>query len=91
MLDRLASALRKADVPGITVVQAKGFGREHRQADLEMVGFLSERIKVEIIVDDSQADEIVDLVQNTVRTGNVGDGIVYVANLDTVRRISDKS
>jgi nitrogen regulatory protein P-II 2 len=81
MLERLASALRKAKVPGITVVEAKGFGRETFLSDWDRAGYLTPKTKVELAVNDDQVEEIVQLIQRTVTTGKSGDGIIFVSEL----------
>lgn len=87
VLPKLASALRKAGVAGITVVKAQGFGREQMEADFEFVGILSERIKVEIAVEDDQVDKLIKLISETVTTGKEGDGIIFVLDLVTAKLI----
>ncbi|MCA9802272.1 MAG: P-II family nitrogen regulator [Cyanobacteria bacterium HKST-UBA02] len=84
---RLASMLRKANVPGLTVLKAQGFGREFKAADVEMVGILTEKAKVEIAVEDNDLDRVVKLVYDAVGTGREGDGIIFVFDLVSVTRI----
>lgn len=86
-LQRLASALRKANVPGITVVKAQGFGREQLDSDLGGVGIMTERIKIEIAVDDDDTARIVKLINDIVATGRDGDGIIFVWDLVQATRI----
>lgn len=80
-LPKLSSALRKAGVAGITVVKAQGFGREQMEADFEFVGILSERVKVEIAIEDDQVEKLVKLISETAATGREGDGIIFVVDL----------
>ncbi len=89
MLDRLASTMRKAQIAGITVMAAQGFGRDEIDADVELIGYLSERTVVEMIVTDDRVDEIVQLIQRTVSTKHSGDGIVFVSDLSSAMRLSD--
>ena len=81
MLERLASALRKARVPGITVVEAKGFGRETFLSDWDLTGYLTPKTKVELAVNDDQVENLVKLIQKTVTTGQSGDGIIFVTEI----------
>lgn len=92
MLERLASALRKAKVPGITVVEAKGFGRETFLSDWDLTGYLTPKTKVELAVNDDQVDALVELIQKTVTTGKSGDGIIFITEvLGSVRIGSGES
>lgn len=86
-LPRLSVALRRANVPGVTVIKAQGFGREQLESDVELVGFLTERIKVEVAVDDEDAERIVKLINDNAGTGRDGDGIIFVWDLSYVKRI----
>lgn len=87
-LDYLCSALRRAGIPGITVTPAKGFGREYAVSDWDLSGELSAKTKVELVVSDSECDEIVKLIQKTVSTGKAGDGFVFVQDVVSAIRIS---
>lgn len=87
MLERLASALRKARVPGLTVVEAKGFGRETFLSDWDQTGYLTTKTKVELAVNDDQVESLVELIQKTVTTGKSGDGIIFVTDILSSVRI----
>jgi nitrogen regulatory protein P-II 1 len=87
MLPRLTSALRKAGVAGVTVIRAQGFGREQMEADFELVGILSERVKIEIAIEDDQADKLVKLINDVAGTGKEGDGIIFVWDLLSAKLI----
>jgi nitrogen regulatory protein P-II 2 len=87
MLERLSSSLRKAQVPGITVLKAEGFGREHSRADLDLVGYLQPRIKVEIAVQADEVDAVIDVIQQTVSTQKDGDGMIFVFELEGAVRL----
>ena len=89
MLDRLASTLRRAPIAGITVLSAHGFGREEFESDLELVGYLSERTIVQMVVSDDHADELVQLIQKTVSTKSPGDGVIFVSEVESAIRLSD--
>lgn len=90
-LDDLKEALHDIGVHGMTVVEVKGFGRQkghteiYRGAEYK-VDFIP-KIKVETIVADDLADKIVDTIVNTVRTGKIGDGKIFVLPVEKVCRI----
>lgn len=86
-LPRLTAALRRANVSGVTVVKAQGFGREQLGGDVEMVGYMTERIKLEVAVDDAEADKIVNIIKDNAGTGRDGDGIIFVWDLAYAKRI----
>ena len=87
-LTRLQSMLRKAGVPGLTVIKAQGFGSENRSADIGNIGILTERIKIEIAVEDEKVDEVVKLICDSVgTTSKQNDGIIFVWNLESATRI----
>ncbi|SMM97813.1 Nitrogen regulatory protein P-II [uncultured Candidatus Thioglobus sp.] len=90
-LDDVREALSEAEVSGITVTEVKGFGRQkghtemYRGAEYK-VDFLP-KVKLEIAVSASQADNIIEIISNTVNTGKVGDGKIFVSGLEKVIRI----
>lgn len=87
-LTRLQSMLRRANVPGLTVIKAQGFGSEHRAADINNVGLLTERVKIEIAVEDDKVDEVTKLIRDGVgTTGKQNDGIIFVWELVSATRI----
>lgn len=88
LLPRLTSTLRRGKVPGVTVFKAQGFGREQEEADTDLVGFLSEKVKVEIAVEDDDVDRVMRLINEAVATGREGDGIIFVMDIMSVTRIS---
>ena len=76
---------------GITVLEAKGFGRQKGHTELYrgaeyVVDFLP-KIKIEAAVDDAVVDQVIDAIQNAARTGKIGDGKIFVADLNQVIRI----
>lgn len=91
MLDELKEAMSKINVQGMTVSEVKGFGRQkghkevYRGAEYE-VDFIP-KIKVEIVVDAEIADKVVETIVESVRTGKIGDGKIFVLPLETVCRI----
>jgi nitrogen regulatory protein P-II 1 len=90
-LDEVKEALKTLGVQGMTLTEAQGFGRQrghtevYRGAEYE-VDFVP-KIRVEIVVDDVQVDEVVDAVVRTAATGKIGDGKVWVVPVDQVVRV----
>jgi nitrogen regulatory protein PII len=90
-LGEVKQALSLLDVRGMTVAEARGFGRQKGRT-IEIRGststpqFLS-KLKLEIVVTDAQAPQVEEALQRSARTGNVGDGKIFVFPLDLVSRI----
>ncbi|MCU0834916.1 MAG: P-II family nitrogen regulator [Chromatiaceae bacterium] len=90
-LDDVREALADIGVSGITVTEVKGFGRQKGHTELYrgaeyVVDFLP-KIKVEIAVDDALVDKVIEAVSAAARTGKIGDGKIFVSNLEQVIRI----
>ena len=90
-LDEVKIALVNAGVVGMTVSEVRGFGRQKGQTERYRgseytVEFL-QKLKVEIVVDDDQVDAIVDQVISAARTGEIGDGKIFVTTVNEVVRI----
>jgi nitrogen regulatory protein P-II 2 len=90
-LDDVREALADIGVSGITVIEVKGFGRQKGHTELYrgaeyVVDFLP-KIKVEIAVDDTLVDKVIEAVSAAARTGKIGDGKIFVFDLDQVIRI----
>jgi len=90
-LDDVREALSEMGVSGITVVEVKGFGRQKGHTELYrgaeyVVDFLP-KIKVEIAVAADQVDAAIEAIINAAKTGKIGDGKIFVSNLDAVVRI----
>ena len=89
-LDEVKDKLNEIGVKGITVTEVKGFGRQKGHTELYrgaeyVVDFLP-KIKLDIIVSDSQLDEVVNAIIKSAQTGRIGDGKIFVTNLeDTIR------
>jgi nitrogen regulatory protein P-II 1 len=78
-------------VSGITVLEAKGFGRQKGHTELYrgaeyIVDFLP-KVKLEVVVDDNLADRVVEAIANAARTGRIGDGKVFGSTIDEALRI----
>jgi nitrogen regulatory protein P-II 1 len=90
-LDEVKEALQALGLQGMTVVEAKGFGRQKGQTELYrgaeyVVDFLP-KIKIEVVVDDDQLSAAVEAVQNAARTGRIGDGKIFISDIAEVVRI----
>ena len=90
-LDDVRTALSEIGIQGMTVTEVKGFGRQKGHTELYrgaeyVVDFLP-KIKLEVAVDDSRLDEVIETVTTAARTGKIGDGKIFVATLDNVVRI----
>ena len=90
-VEDVKEALRDVGVAGLTVSEARGFGRQrghtevYRGAEYQ-VDFLP-KTRVEVMVDDEQVDGVIDAIVKTARTGKIGDGKVFVLPLEDVVRI----
>ena len=90
-LDDVREALAEVGVQGITVTEVKGFGRQKGHTELYrgaeyVVDFLP-KIKLEVAVGDDQLDRVVEAIQQSARTGKIGDGKIFVTPLEQVIRI----
>ena len=90
-LDDVRQAVAEIGIQGITVTEVKGFGRQRGHTELYrgaeyVVDFLP-KTKIEMAVDDSVAEQVIEAVQNTARSGKIGDGKIFVTNLEEVIRI----
>jgi nitrogen regulatory protein P-II 1 len=90
-LDDVREALSEAGVNGITATEVKGFGRQKGHTELYrgaeyVVDFLP-KIKLEVAVSDDQVDRVVEAIMHAAGTGKIGDGKIFVYDLDRVVRI----
>ena len=90
-LDDVRNALNEEGVHGMTVTEVKGFGRQRGHTELYrgaeyVVDFLP-KSKVEVAVADDQVDRVIEAITNAAKTGKVGDGKIFVTNLEQVIRI----
>lgn len=90
-LDDVREALSALGVSGITVTEVKGFGRQKGHTELYrgaeyQVDFLP-KIKLEIAISASQLDEVIEAISSVANSGKVGDGKIFVTNLEKVVRI----
>ena len=90
-LDEVREALSEIGVSGLTVTEVKGFGRQKGHTELYrgaeyVVDFLP-KVKIEVVISDSLLDRAVDAIVKAARTGKIGDGKIFVTNVDQVVRI----
>ena len=90
-LDEVKEALHEIGVSGITVTEAKGFGRQKGHTELYrgaeyVVDFLP-KVKLEVVVDDGLADRVVEAIAVAARTGRIGDGKIFVMAVESALRI----
>ena len=90
-LDEVLDALTAAGVHGLTVTEVKGYGRQKGHTEIYRgteyaVNFLP-KIKIEVAVPTDQADKVVDAITGAAKTGQIGDGKIFILNLDHAVRI----
>ena len=90
-LDDVRNALSEVGIKGMTVSEVKGFGRQRGHTELYrgaeyVVDFLP-KTKIEVAVSDDLVDQIIEAISNSAKTGKVGDGKIFVTQLDQVWRI----
>jgi len=90
-LDDVREALATAGVQGLTVTEVKGYGRQKGHKEIYRgaeyaINFVP-KVKLEIAVDSSLAERVVDAIAKTAKTGQIGDGKIFVHNIDHVLRI----
>ena len=90
-LDEVKEALQDVGVQGLTVSEVKGFGRQKGHTELYrgaeyVVDFLP-KIKLEVVVGDGDAAKVVETIQNAAKTGRIGDGKIFLTQVDEVIRI----
>jgi nitrogen regulatory protein P-II 1 len=90
-LDEVKDALQEAGMQGITVLEAKGFGRQKGHTELYrgaeyVVDFLP-KVKLEIVVTDEQLDAAIEAIKTAAQTGRIGDGKIFVSDISDAIRI----
>jgi len=90
-LDDVREALSEIGIQGITVTEVKGFGRQKGHTELYrgaeyVVDFLP-KVKLEVAIDDSMLDQVIEAITNTANTGKIGDGKIFVSPLEQIIRI----
>lgn len=90
-LEPLKEALFQAKISGMTIYQVHGCGNQHGWKEYfrgsEVFLNMIPKVKFEIIVEDSRVDEIVDVIVDVARTGEVGDGKIFISSIDSVIRV----
>ena len=90
-LDDVKEALHEVGVKGLTVLEAKGFGRQKGHTELYrgaeyVVDFLP-KVKIEVVLDDSMLERAVEAIKNAAHTGRIGDGKIFISTIDEAIRI----
>jgi nitrogen regulatory protein P-II 1 len=90
-LDEVKEALQEVGLQGITVTEAKGFGRQKGHTELYrgaeyVVDFLP-KVKIEVVISDELVDRAVEAIQNAARTGRIGDGKIFISTIEQAIRI----
>ncbi len=90
-IDDVREALAEIGVKGMTLTEVKGYGRQKGHTELYrgseyQIDFLP-KIKLEVIVSDAMADKVIDVILKTAKTGQVGDGKIFVSPVDDVIRV----
>ena len=90
-LDDVKDALKSAGVQGMTVSEVKGFGRQGGHTETyrgsEYAIDFVPKVKLELVVDDSQADQVVEAITSSASTGKIGDEKIWVTDISTLIRI----
>ena len=90
-VDEIKKALQTAGVHGMTVSETRGFGRQKGHTEIYRgaeytVDFIP-KVRIEVLADDAEANEILNLIVDTASTGSIGDGKVWVTPVETVVRV----
>ena len=90
-LDEVKEALQEIGIQGLTVMEAKGFGRQKGHTELYrgaeyVVDFLP-KVKVEIVISDDMLDKALSTIQDAAKTGRIGDGKIFISNVEDAIRI----
>ena len=90
-MDDVREALAEVGIAGMTVSEVKGFGRQKGHTELYrgaeyQVDFLP-KIKIELVLDDDRVEQAVEAIQTSAKTGKIGDGKIFVYNVETAVRI----
>ena len=90
-LDDVKEALKGADVNGMTVTEVQGFGRQAGHSEIYRgteykIDFVP-KARIEVVVDDGDANRVTDMIVSAARTGKIGDGKVWVTPIDALVRV----
>ena len=90
-LDDVRRALTEIGITGLTTTEVKGFGRQQGHTELyrgaEYVVDFIPKVKLEIVLDDTQLELCIETITNAARTGKIGDGKIFVSNIQTIMRV----
>ena len=90
-LDEVKEALTGLGLPGITITEAKGFGRQRGHTEVyrgaEYTVEFVPKVRIEVLTDDDDARKVADTIANAARTGQIGDGKVWAMDLDRLMRV----
>jgi len=90
-LDDIKEALTKIGLAGITVTESKGFGRQRGHTEVyrgaEYTVEFVPKVRIEVLTDDDDARRVADTIVNAARTGQIGDGKVWITPIDTIIRV----
>jgi nitrogen regulatory protein P-II 1 len=90
-LDEVKEALNSAGVEGMTIIDAKGFGRQKGHTELYrgaeyLIEFLP-KVKIEVVVDDARVEQLVEAIRTAAYTGKIGDGKIFISSVEQALRI----
>ncbi|MBK8909072.1 MAG: P-II family nitrogen regulator [Rhodospirillales bacterium] len=90
-LDEVKEALHELGLQGITVVEAKGFGRQKGHTELYrgaeyVVDFLP-KVKIELVIDDGMVERVIEAITGAAKTGRIGDGKIFVSTVEEAIRV----
>jgi nitrogen regulatory protein P-II 1 len=90
-LDDVKEALTELGLPGITVTESKGFGRQRGHTEVyrgaEYTVEFVPKVRIEVLIDDDEAQRVADTIVSAARTGQIGDGKVWISPVDTIIRV----
>ena len=90
-LEDVKLALVNAGIVGMTVSEVRGFGRQKGQVERyrgsEFTVEFLQKLKVEVVIDDDRVDAVINAIAEAAKTGEIGDGKIFVSSVDTVVRI----
>ena len=90
-LDEVKEALNSLGIKGMTVTEVKGFGRQKGHTELyrgaEDAADFIPKVKMDVVVDDEQVDQVIDTILKVARTGKIGDGKIFVLPVERVIRV----
>ena len=90
-LDEVKEALSKIGINGMTVLDSKGFGRQKGHTELyrgaEYIVDFIPKIKIEVVIEDKMLKKAIDTIQKTANTGKIGDGKIFISNIEEAVRI----